>query len=161
MTKSRYFIVRLNLCLLTVCPFLLAVGCGQVHEISYTANLGGYALDGADALQNFNSQAKEWFIQRGFVEIEDVTFADIADPGHGEWDKPGVLLLLSNHHRRNLFYVFIPDSYHTEDYHPEKCIQYIGFHVALKGSAKEVKGYHDDCRKLRYDFLKAVASFEA
>ena len=159
MTKSRCLVVRLSLYLLTVCPFLLTVGCGQVQEISYTANFGGYALDGADALQNFNSQAREWFIERGFVEIEDVAFSDIADPGHGEWDKPGILLLFIESASPNLFYVFIPDSYHTEDYHPEKRIQYIGFHVALKGSAKEVKDYHDDFRKLRYDFLKAAPTF--
>jgi len=156
MTKSRCLVVRLSLYLLTVCPFLLAVGCGTYIDINrsysentFTGTFGYRQLEGADAVKDFNLSVIKWFIGRGFVDIQAITYGDLVD--HPEFDlknKSGVLLL-SNHNHQNLVYVFVPDSYN-----PDKNIQIIGYHVALKGTLEEVKGYRDDFHKLEGDFVK-------
>ena len=137
---------------LVVCLSSLVVGCGGFEghsyvESSFTGTFGWRQLDGVDHVQEFNQQAKKWFVERGFVETDDIKFIDIVGPKSGNWDKPGVLLMLSKHNDRKLVYVFIPDFHR-----PERNIQIIGYHVVLKGTVAEEKGYRDDFHKLDSDF---------
>jgi hypothetical protein len=128
------------------------VGCwihpGSVshQKRSFTGNFGRYQLDGADAVRDFNDQAKKLFLEHGFVVNDDKKFCDIVPPGNGDWDKPGELLLLK-HNEQNLIYVFIPQCHHPED-----SIQIIGFHGELEGTVEEVKKYGDDFDTLINEF---------
>ena len=149
-------------CLLSIIAW--GTGCGVVPPVqssgkrSFVGSFGPYNLESPEAVQEFNAQAKTWFTERGFVEVEEVTYhEDILRPYYEdtfpvdqskEWNKPGVLLLLEHDHQNHV-YVFIPDCFRPEDN-----TQYVGFHVRLAGTLKTVRDHEGGFDKMREDFLK-------
>ena len=153
----------IGICLLSIIAWGAGCGVDPTGDLpggkrSFTGGVGPYNLTSQDAVQEFNAQAKNWFTERGFVEIEDVTYhKDILRPYHEasfpgdiseDWNKPGVLLLLEYDHQ-NRIYVFIPDCFRPEDN-----TQFIGYHARLTGTVKEIKKHEDGFEKMSEDFLE-------
>ena len=115
---------------------------------SFTGTFGHHQLDGTDAVREFNAQAKEWFMEQGFVVVDDMNYGDIVTPDN--WSKSVVgVLLVFKHSQQSLVYVFIPESYNPED-----SIQIIGYHADWTGSIGELQKYDEDFNNLRNHFLK-------
>ena len=137
---------------------------GNYHSISTTAMLGEYELADADAVKEFNSRVKKWFVERGFTELEDMPLRSIqrlpqARGGNrtswssqGDWDKPGVLLLLKFDDHNSL-YILVPDCYHRETH-----VQMIGYRSDFVGSADHTRPFEIQLDKLKDDFERAFPS---
>ncbi|MCL2710650.1 MAG: hypothetical protein FWE95_07200 [Planctomycetaceae bacterium] len=129
---------------------------------SSTEMLGQYELTDADAVKEFNSRVKKWFVERGFVELEDMPLRSIErmpTSGNwmmrrrvGDWDKPGVLLLLKFDDQNSL-YILVPDCYQRERH-----VQMIGYRFDLAGGSDKTRGYEIQLDKLKDDFERAFPS---
>lgn len=117
---------------------------GSFSTHSSTGSFGPREFESPEAVTEFNSKAKDWFIARGFTEVEGESFSDIVDSK--SWDNPGVLIRLK-HDENNRFDFFIPDCYR-----PEENVQNIGYHVELRGTIEETNRYDDEFEKLKNDF---------
>jgi hypothetical protein len=114
-------------------------------KTSFTGFFSPYMPTGADVAEDFNSQVKKWFTERGFVKVEDFTpRAPICPNG----DKDAGVLLLLERNPKCMVYIFIPD------FRPESKSHYIGFHADWEGTIPETLKYEDDFNKLKEDFYK-------
>ena len=138
---------------------------GSYHSISTTAMLGRYELADADAVKEFNSRVKKWFVERGFTELEDMPLRSIQrmpraparggmsrGQSQGDWDKPGVLLLLKFDDHNSL-YILVPDCYHREAH-----VQMIGYRSDFVGPADHTRPFGIQLDKLKDDFERAFPS---
>jgi len=121
-----------------------------------SGTLGRYRVASDRQLKEFNSAARAWFVERGFVPDADTTFSKIVDaaslvpnanPGK-EWEGHGVLLC-RHFGTTGEAYVFIPDFYL-----PKSRLQLVGFHISLSGNSDEVL-------RRRHDFDATEAAFQA
>ena len=104
---------------------------GPRYSESYSIKrLGQYELADSDAVKEFNSRVKNWFIQRGYEELEDIPLRSInrmTSRGHwsieGNWDIPGVLLY-KKFDDQNSVHILIPDCYDRA-----RNIQMIGYYA--------------------------------
>ena len=125
---------------------------------SLTEVLGEYKLADADAVKEFNTRVKEWFAERGFEE-QDMPLRSVVrmNPGSsmrmvGEWDKPGVLLLLE-FDDQNSIYILVPDCYHRGTH-----TQIIGHHSNFAPFSDRAQEHSIRLDKLKDDFERAFPS---
>ena len=134
----------------------------HVRSMSITETLGQYELANADAVKEFNARIKKWFGERGFKELEDMPLrslermsvkGNVWHRGHeGDWNKPGVLLLLK-FDEQNSLHILVPDCYHRENN-----IQMIGYRADFALSTNKTQDYEIQLDKLKDDFERTFPS---
>ena len=136
----------------------------HMFATSTTETLGRYELTDADAVGEFNARVKKWFAERGFVELEDMPLRSIGripvrgNTGfrqarrEGDWNKPGVLLLLKFDDRNSL-YILVPDCYQRDRH-----FQMIGYRSDFVGTSATTRGYEIQWDRLKDDFERAFPS---
>ena len=134
----------------------------HVRSMSFTDTLGQYELANADAVKEFNARIKKWFGERGFKELEDMPLRSLIrspvkgnvwmQDHEGNWNKPGVLLLLK-FDEQNSLYILVPDCYHRENN-----IQMIGYRADFALSSNKARDYEIQLDKLKDDFERTFPS---
>lgn len=150
MKKIIFYISCFAICLF----FIIAAGTGcrekdysSSRGQGFSVSIGFYQFDDPDALQNFSSQVKNWFIQRGFIETEH----------NLGWTEPGVNLYLRTglDNERSIFERYNKSVYVSIPYHNDlKNNHYISVSAKWEGPNKEVDNFCDDFNNLINSFKK-------
>jgi hypothetical protein len=138
---------------------------GDYRSLSDTCVLGDYILHDADMVKEFNSRLKEWFIERGFGELEDMPLRSIQrmqihggprdnvwESNVSGWDMPGVVLLLK-YDERNSLYILVPDCYRRDSH-----VQRIGYRYDFFRTSDPTRDCGIRLDRLQDDFERAFPS---
>ncbi|MDR0327137.1 MAG: hypothetical protein LBI05_02450 [Planctomycetaceae bacterium] len=139
---------------------------GDYRRLSNIETFNGqYQLADADAVKEFNSRLKKWFVDRGFKELEDMPLRSVQrmqihggprnnvwESGVNGWDMPGVVLLLK-YDDRNSLYILVPDCYRRDSH-----IQQIGYRSDFFRTSDTTRDCAIQLDRLKDDFERAFPS---